>query len=92
MIKVNEYQEGRVKSLGFDSSGQTYTVGVVDPGSYRFPTEKEEHLTVMVGRLTVRKPGEDRREYAAGETFVIPPGVEFELKADETSAYLCVYK
>jgi uncharacterized protein YaiE (UPF0345 family) len=92
MIKVNEYQDGRVKSLGFESSGQTYTVGVVEPGSYRFPTEKEEHLTVMVGSLTVQWPGKDRSEYAPGETFVIPPGVEFELETDVTSTYLCVYK
>jgi uncharacterized protein YaiE (UPF0345 family) len=32
MIKVNEYLEGKVKSLGFELDGTQYTVGVMLPG------------------------------------------------------------
>lgn len=92
MIRVNEYQEGKVKSLGFQSGGADFTAGVVSPGEYSFPTEKEEHITVTVGAILFRLPGQDWTEKKAGEGLVVPPGVEFGLKVDRTSSYICEYK
>jgi len=44
MIKVNEYFDGKVKSLGFELGATPYTVGVIMEGTYTFNTEKIERL------------------------------------------------
>lgn len=91
MIKTNEYFDGQVKSLGFEHGGVRHTAGVVMPGRYVFSTEQVEHLSVTLGRLVVRLPGEPEREVKVGETVVIPAGVSFDLHAPQTAAYLCSY-
>jgi hypothetical protein len=92
MIKVNEYLEGKVKSLGFDRDGVSYTSGVMMPGEYSFNTEKEEHITVTLGELDVRPPGAGWRTVRAGETVVIPAGVSFDLKVKKAATYLCMFQ
>lgn len=92
MISVNEYENGRAKSLGFESNGQAYTAGVVEPGRYRFSTSQEEHLTVSLGSIRFKLPDGSDQTLAAGQKIIIPPGVEFELEAGETSSYICAYK
>jgi hypothetical protein len=39
MFKVNEYYDGRVKSLAFASPAGPATVGVMAPGEYEFATQ-----------------------------------------------------
>ncbi len=92
MIRVNEYRDGEVKSLGFESGGASFTAGVVRPGDYTFPTEKEEHISVTVGTIRFRLPGRDWVEKKAGESIVVPAGVEFGLKVDQTASYICEYR
>ena len=92
MIRVNEYMDGQVKSLGFESAGAAFTAGVVRPGEYTFPTEKEEHLTVTVGTIRFRLPGEEWVEKNAGGKIVIPPGIEFDLRVEDTASYICEYR
>ena len=59
MIKVNNYFEGNVKSLGFEREEAAFTAGVVLPGAYTFDTEKEEHLTITVGEIEIQPPGSE---------------------------------
>ena len=92
MIVVNEYENGAVKSLGFESSGAPFTAGVVQPGEYVFPTEKEEHITVTVGAIQFRLPDQDWVELPAGKTMVIPAGVRFGLRVESTASYVCEYR
>lgn len=91
MIKVNEYFEGSVKSLGFEREGVSYTAGVLLPGEYTFDTEREEHLTVTVGEFEVCPPGEGRRLVKVGDKLVIPPNSSFDLKVQKPASYICVY-
>jgi uncharacterized protein YaiE (UPF0345 family) len=91
MIKVNEYLEGKVKSLGFESEGARFTAGVFMPGEYTFDTEQEEHVTVTVGRLEIRLLGKNWKTVKAGETVVIPPKSKFNLKVAHTGSYVCKY-
>lgn len=91
MIKVNEYEQGAVKSLGFDSQGQAYTVGVVQPGGYTFSTGSEERLTVSVGALTVTLPDKQPLVVSVGQSIVIPKDVSFRMEARVASAYVCSY-
>jgi hypothetical protein len=92
MIKVNEYFDGDVKSLRAESEGQEFTVGIVSPGIYNFSTEKNEHITVTLGQLEVKLPGTDWQKVNLGETIMIPAKMGFQLRADLTSSYLCMYK
>ena len=92
MIKVNEYLQGKVKSLGFELDGVPYTAGVMMPGEYAFSTDKEEHLTMTLGELRIRLPGEAWRALSAGEKVVIPAGVSFDLKVKKPTSYNCMYR
>ena len=93
MIKVNEYYEGKVKSLGETLDNTPFTVGIIEPGEYTFSTEKEEHMSVMHGTMDVKLPeSTDFKRYNSGETFIIAPGKSFTVKMDKPVSYLCLYK
>ena len=92
VIKVNEYMEGKVKSLGAEFKGERFTAGVMLSGQYRFNTEQEEHITVTVGELNIRLPRENWKKVSQGEMVIVPPGVGFDLRIDETLSYICFYK
>jgi uncharacterized protein YaiE (UPF0345 family) len=90
-ITVNEYLEGKVKSLGFERDGVPFTAGVLSAGEYSFDTEKEEHITVTVGNFEVRPPDSDWRGVNTGETVIIPANSTFDLKVRKPAAYVCMY-
>ena len=92
MIKVNEYFEGKVKSLGFQREGVSFTAGVVLPGEYTFDTQSEEHITVTLGELEVHPPGSEWRIVKVGETVAIPAKSSFDLKVKRAVSYICMYK
>jgi uncharacterized protein YaiE (UPF0345 family) len=91
VITVNEYLEGKVKSLGFERDGVRFTAGVLSAGEYAFDTEKEEHITVTVGGFQIRPPGSDWRGVKTGDTVVIPANSTFDLKVGKPAAYVCMY-
>jgi len=92
MITVNEYFEGRIKSLGFELQGTQYTAGVMLPGDYPIDTEKEEHITVTVGRFEIRPPDSDWKTAKIGDTIVIPANSTFDVKVSEPVSYICMYR
>ena len=67
MIKVNEYFEGKIKSLGFERHGTQYTAGVLLPGTYSIDTEKEEHITLTMGEFEIRPRDSDWKTTKIGE-------------------------
>ncbi|HSQ43268.1 MAG TPA: pyrimidine/purine nucleoside phosphorylase [Fibrobacteraceae bacterium] len=92
MIKVNEYFQGTVKSLGFENSKGRQTVGVMAAGDYEFGTGAPERMTLIAGRWSLQLPGESTfREYAIGQTVSIPGNSKFKLEIAEDSAYFCEY-
>lgn len=93
MIKMNEYFDGKVKSLALENSNGRSTVGVMKPGEFEFGTSTVEIMYVVSGALTVRLPGsEEWNIYRAGEHFNVDANQKFNLKVEEDTAYLCVYK
>jgi uncharacterized protein YaiE (UPF0345 family) len=93
VFKVNEYFEGKVKSLAFQAPEGPATVGVMAPGEYEFGTATVEIMTVVSGKLTVRLPGsKEWRDYPAGSSFRVEAGQKFQLKVASDSAYLCLYR
>ena len=93
MFKVNEYFDGKVKSLAFATSEGPATVGVMAAGDYEFGTSTVEIMSVVSGVLTVRLPGSGVwTDYAAGSSFTVEAGKKFQLKVAADAAYLCLYR
>jgi uncharacterized protein YaiE (UPF0345 family) len=93
MFKVNEYFDGKVKSISFTETEGAATVGVLAKGEYEFNTGKSEIMSIVSGRTSVLLPGETSwREVKAGEKFVVPANSKFGIKALEESAYLCQFR
>lgn len=92
MFKVNEYFEGKVKSIAFTSDSGPATIGVMAAGEYEFGTSTREVMTVITGRMMVKLPGsQDWKEFKAGETFEVPANQKFQLKIPAGASYLCLY-
>lgn len=93
MFKVNEYFDGKVKSLAFASPAGPATIGVMAPGEYEFATSTLEIMQVISGQLTVKLPGKKSwKTFDPGKTFAVPAGEKFQLRVEAESAYLCLYK
>jgi hypothetical protein len=93
MLKVNEYFDGKVKSIGFQTVTLPATVGVMAPGDYEFGTSQKEVMTVVSGTLVVKLPGnESWQTFNAGEAFEVEANCKFQLKVTIDTAYLCTYE
>jgi hypothetical protein len=93
MFKVNEYFDGKVKSLAFATPEGPATIGVMAPGEYEFGTATIEIMTVISGCLTVKLPGTDKwKNYKAGKSFKVAAGEKFQLRVAADAAYLCLYR
>jgi len=93
MLKSNEYFDGKVKSIAFQTATLPATVGVMEVGDYEFSTDKLETITVVSGCLTVKLPGSEAwQDFTAGKQFVVAANEKFQLKVAEETAYLCTYE
>lgn len=93
MFKVNEYFDGKVKSIAFEGEQLPATVGVMAEGEYEFATSQLETMTVVSGAMTVMLPESDEWvTFTQGESFVVPANEKFQLKIDGNAAYLCTYE
>ncbi|MBE0635094.1 pyrimidine/purine nucleoside phosphorylase [Candidatus Bipolaricaulota bacterium] len=92
MLKVNEYFDGKVKSIGFEDDRGPATAGVMEAGKYTFSTSSKELMIVVTGALTIKRP-EDAEwiTFPAGESFHVPADVSFEVKVESSTAYICRY-
>lgn len=92
MTSHNTYFDGGVQSLGFERDGAKATVGVIDPGTYRFDTGAPERMTVVSGELEALLPGATEwASFPTGAVFEIPGSSSFEVRASAPSAYLCEF-
>jgi purine/pyrimidine-nucleoside phosphorylase len=92
-LTVNEYFDGNVKSIAFQTKTLPATVGVMVPGEYTFDTSKKEVVTVISGCLTVQLPGsEEWKDYPPQSSFEVAANQIFHLKVTEDTAYLCTYE
>ena len=93
MFDVNEYFDGKVKSLAFMAGNDNATIGVMAAGEYEFGTSAIEHMTLISGEMSVKLPDEsDWRAIAINETFIVAADTSFLVKLAYDSAYLCLYK
>jgi len=93
MFKTNEYFDGKVKSIAFDTAEGPATVGVMAEGEYEFGTSSKEIMSVTSGALDVKLPGSQQWvRYAAGESFIVEAGEKFGVQSIGQTAYLCLYR
>lgn len=93
MFKINQYFDGKVASIAFQTETLPATVGVMAVGEYEFGTEQKETMTVVSGALTVKLPGsDDWQSYQQGESFIVEAKQSFQLKVAVETAYLCSYE
>lgn len=92
MIEVNEYFEGKVKSINVSNDEGKKTVGVMSPGDYEFKTESKETMTVVAGEISVYLEEYDEWEdFGVGSSFDVPAKSKFKVKIEKDAAYLCEY-
>lgn len=92
MLKVNEYFDGKVKSIGFEDSEGPITSGVMEAGDYTFSTTSKELMIVVTGELVIKRPADsDWVAFPAGQSFQVPAGVSFDVKVSQPTAYICRY-
>ena len=93
MFKVNEYFEGKVKSLGFSMKDGPATIGVMAKGEYEFGTSQKEIITLTTGAMSVKLPGEkDWRKIRVNDSFEVAAHQKFQVRIDEDSSYVCLYR
>jgi purine/pyrimidine-nucleoside phosphorylase len=91
-LKVNEFFEGKVKSISFQGEPYRSTVGVMAPGEYEFGTGKAEIMTVISGELEVKLPGQTGwKKFGASTKFNVVANSKFHLKVAQDTAYLCEF-
>ena len=82
MISANEYFDGTVKSLGYETPHGKSTVGVMEPGDYEFGTDYHETMTVVEGELVVTLPGTfEAVSYKNGQTFEVEANSSFKVRS-----------
>ena len=93
MLQVNEYFDGKVKSIGLDNEEGKSTIGVMEAGEYEFGTATVEYMTVTSGIMHVLLPGKKEwKVFGKGETFIVEKNCKFNVKMDAQVAYICLYK
>lgn len=92
MLKHNSYFDDNVQSVGFERLGRAHSVGVVEPGQYRFDTAAAERMTIVSGAFLVKRDGDSSWQlYSAGTYFEIAANSAFDVKTEGATAYLCEY-
>ncbi|MDR3673450.1 MAG: pyrimidine/purine nucleoside phosphorylase [Holophaga sp.] len=91
-MKHNAYFQDKVQSLSLSEKAGPATVGVIEAGKFSFSTASEERMTLLTGAMRVKLPGGEWKALTAGEGFIVPPKVSFEVEAAEDVAYICRYR
>ena len=94
ICKANIFFEGKVVShTVLFKDGRKKTIGLMQPGSFKFNTETPEKMEITVGSCLV-KPGGSRQwhSYSAGESFQVPGDSSFEILLDDViMEYICSF-
>lgn len=92
MFKVNEYFDGKVKSISIESARGPATTGAMAAGEYEFNTGKPETMVITSGSADVQLKGESTwTRYGAGGSFEVPGNSSFRIKLTGDTTYLCYF-
>ncbi|MEE9351169.1 MAG: pyrimidine/purine nucleoside phosphorylase [Thiotrichaceae bacterium] len=92
MFKTNEYFDGKVISIAYQTETLPATVGVMAPGDYTFNTADKEKMTVVSGSMTIKRHSDSEAiTFATNESFDVEENSSFEVTVHSETAYLCLY-
>lgn len=92
MLNVNEYFDGKVKSIAYKTESLPASVGVMSVGEYVFNTGDKETMTVITGALEITfKDATESKVFGAGESFDVEANSSFDVVVKQETAYLCTY-
>lgn len=92
MLDVNEYFNGKVKSISLQGRSFPAAIGVMSAGEYSFGTNRRELITVVCGELRVLFQEESEwQTFTDGQVFEVPANSTFKLNVRFDTAYLCKY-
>ncbi|MFT5579853.1 MAG: hypothetical protein ACI9WS_002613 [Paraglaciecola psychrophila] len=92
MFAINQYFDGNVASIAFQSETLPATVGVMAIGDYAFDTSQRETMSVVSGTMNVKLPdSSDWQLFTAGQSFIVAANKTFDLQITVETAYLCTY-
>jgi len=93
MLEVNEYFDGKVKSIALQTETLPATIGVMEPGDYEFGTSQKEVMTIVSGSMDALLPdASDWQTFTNGESFEIAANVKFQVRLKGQTAYFCTYE
>lgn len=93
MLTVNEYFDGKVKSIALQTETLPATIGVMEPGDYEFGTSQKEVMTIVSGSMDALLPGTSEwQTFTNGESFEIEANVKFKVRLQGQTAYFCTYE
>jgi len=91
LVSHNVYFEGKVQSLGLETSKGKATVGVMKKGTYTFSASSPEEMVIVSGIMQVKLNGEHFKAYKEQENFHVAAGTSFDIICDDDVAYICYY-
>jgi uncharacterized protein YaiE (UPF0345 family) len=95
ICKANIFFEGKVVShTVLFKDGRKKTVGLIQPGSFKFNTDAPEKMEIIAGNCLVRRAGERQwNSFSAGECFQVSGESWFEIVVDgSTMEYICSFE
>lgn len=93
MFNSNSYYEGRVQSIGFETSEGKASVGVMAEGAYEFGTSQKEIMTFTSGLCEVMLPGSNEwTQLKVNESFEVAAKESFKVRISQTASYICLYR
>jgi len=90
-VNHNVYFEGKVQSLGLETTKGKATVGVMKPGAYTFSASSPEKMIIISGILEVDLNGTEFIPFTDQQEFDVPAGTSFNVRCAADVAYLCYY-
>ena len=95
ICKANMYFEGKVVShTVLFKDGKKKTIGLIQPGSFKFNTDAPEKMEIIAGSCLVRRAGEKQwNSFSTGENFQVASQSWFELIVDgNIMEYICSFE
>ena len=93
MLKVNQYFDGNVASIGFQTATLPATVGVMKVGEYEFGTSQFETITVISGEIQALLPNTTEwQTFKPSDVFTVEAKQKCQVKIPVETAYLCTYE
>lgn len=90
--EANIFFNGGVTSRAlFLADGTKKTLGIAQPGEYKFDTAAPELMEILAGELDVQIAGGDWKPFKGGEAFEAPGNSSFIMRVKTLTDYCCSF-